>query len=151
MIIDRLSNCHLYSENDLIREAFTFLNSLQKFPEEGKISLKGDNLFANIDKYSTKPASDCRFEAHQRFIDIQMLFSGQEIIYWHPSSELKENIPYDTERDVAFFELPPLVAGQAIISPGIFMLLYPEDAHMPQIAINDLPEPVAKIVMKIKI
>lgn len=150
MIIDKLSNCDLYAYNEDLKAAFTFLKSLSELPEEeGKVTLLKDQVFANIDRYQTKPAAECRMEAHRDYIDIQILFSGREIIAWHPVSELKENISYDQEKDVAFYNVPDECAGTAVMQAGIFVLLYPEDGHMPQIAV-DSPEPVEKIVMKIR-
>lgn len=150
MIIDKLSNSHLYIHNDAMQSAFEYLQSLTGFPkEEGKLEIN-DLVFANIDRYQTKPVTECRMEAHRDYIDIQILFSGREIIAWHPVTDLSKDTPYDPEKDVAFFKFPDEAAGTAVLQHGIFMLLYPEDGHMPQIAI-DSPEPVEKIVMKVKV
>ena len=40
--------------------------------EDGKIVLDGDSLFINVQSYSSKPESDCGFEAHKKYIDIQL-------------------------------------------------------------------------------
>ena len=152
MIIDTLENSELYLYNDDLKAAFNYLKSLDSFPsEDGKVEIRGNKVFANIDRYQTKPESDCRMEAHHKYIDIQILFTGKEIITWNPVHDLTETIPYDNDKDVCFYEAPTEPAGKAILSQGIFMLLFPEDAHMPQIAINDIPENIEKIVMKIAV
>jgi len=151
MIVDRLENCNLYAGNDFLQEAFTFLKSLKEFPAEGKIVINKDKVFANISKYDTKPESECKIEAHQRYIDIQILFSGKEIIGWNPVTDLEATMPYNNECDAGFYTPPQHMAGKVLLTPGIFMLLYPEDAHMPQIAVDGIPESVEKIVMKIAV
>jgi biofilm protein TabA len=151
MIIDRLNNYHIYAYNDTLKAGFEFLKDLRKFPAEGRIEIRGDEIFANVDSYQTKLKSKCKMEAHKRYIDIQVLFSGEEMILWHPVSCLQEDVPYDDKRDVGFFIPPPRAAAKAILSKGIFMLFYPEDAHMPQIAVNNTPKSVRKIVVKIAV
>ena len=152
MIIDKLKNSDLYAHNDALKAAFDYLKSLSKFPaKEGRIEIRGDEIFANIDRYMTKPERECRMEAHRKYIDIQVLFSGREIIAWNPVTELDEDIQYDEDKDVGFYKIPSQAVGQAIIRTGMFMLLFPEDAHMPQIAVDDIPESVEKIVMKIAV
>ena len=106
MIIDKLSNSDLYSHSEDLKVAFDYLKSLTGFPEqEGKVEIIGDRIFANIDRYKTKPETKCRMEAHRQYIDIQVLFSGQEIIAWHPVGELEETVPYDSAKDVGFYEV----------------------------------------------
>lgn len=152
MIIDCLENCDCYAHSAALHAAFDYLKSLSKFPEKtGRIEICGEKVFANIDRYQTKPESECKLEAHRKYIDIQILFAGKEAIGWHPLADLRETVPYDLERDVAFYLPPERLAVKAMLKPGIFMLLYPEDAHMPQIAVNDTPEFVEKIVMKIRV
>ncbi len=152
MIIDKLSNSDIYTQNEDLKAAFTYLKSLNKFPkEEGKVEICGERIFANIAKYQTKDKTECKIEAHRNYIDIQVLFSGRENIAWHPVSELVENIPYNEESDVGFYTPPKHMAGQGTLSKGTFMLLFPDDAHMPQIAVDDIPETVEKIVIKIMV
>ena len=152
MIIDRLENSGCYAHNAALKAAFDYLKSLKEFPvKTGRIEICKEKIFANIDRYQTKPHSECRLEAHREYIDIQILYAGKEVINWYPVTDLSEEVPYNQEQDVAFFQPPEQPAVKALLKTGIFMLLYPEDAHMPQIAVNDVPEPVEKIVMKIKV
>jgi len=152
MIIDQLKNSDIYAYNEDLKQAFDYLKSLKEFPrEEGTVEICGKRIFANIFSYQTKLAAECKMEAHRKFIDIQVSFAGQEIIAWHPTSELEEIVAYDADCDVSFHEIPETTQGKAILSPGNFMIFYPDDAHMPQIAIDETPEQLAKIVIKIAV
>ena len=56
--------------------------------------------------------------------------------------------PYDAARDVTFYErLVP--ESNLVLLPGSFAVLFPEDVHRPQVATEDGPAPVTKVVVKI--
>jgi len=151
MIIDKLENSSLYENNDLFRRAFSYLKSIKEFPNVGKVELCGDDLFVNIDKYSTKQERECKFEAHKRYIDIQLIHSGREKIKWHPVELLSESVAYSSDNDVAFLDLPEEVLGEGVLESGYFMILYPDDAHMPQISPDSNNNNVEKFVVKVAI
>lgn len=112
----------------------------------GRHEIDGDRLFALVSDYTTKPASELRFERHRRYIDLQYVVSGVELIGWAPVASLRAD-PYDAGRDIAFLDgqgsFVRMPAGQA-------MLLWPEDAHMPGVAAGE-PAPVRKVVVKIAV
>ncbi|MEI8225577.1 MAG: YhcH/YjgK/YiaL family protein, partial [Bacteroidota bacterium] len=72
-------------------KAFTFLNEsdLTKL-EVKRYDLDGDNVYALISEYLTKNNEDARYEAHQKYIDIQYVISGKEQIGVAPMSIKKE-------------------------------------------------------------
>ena len=151
MIIDKLENSYLYENNDLFRRAFSYLKSINEFPDVGKVELCGDDLFVNIDKYTTKQECECKFEAHKRYIDIQLIYSGREKIKWHPVELLSESVAYNSDNDVAFFSTPADILGEGILESGYFMILYPDDAHMPQISPDSNSSEIEKFVVKVAI
>ena len=100
-----------------------------------------------VQTYDTKPRSAGRWEAHKRYIDIQFIVEGEEVMGVAPVSELTEKTPFDPAKDVGFFD----GTGQFFtMRAGEFAILYPHDAHMPQIAPGE-PAYVRKVVVKVAV
>jgi YhcH/YjgK/YiaL family protein len=113
---------------------------------EGTYPVGGDDVRALVQRYTTKPAHEGRWEAHRTHIDLQMVVQGEEHIGVAPLGSLTAE-PYDEERDLLW------LAGEGdrvTLRPGDFVLLWPQDAHMPGMAINT-PVPVLKVVFKIAV
>jgi YhcH/YjgK/YiaL family protein len=149
MIIDSLENYIKYSSVFKINEVFEFLKNLSPTFENGKIEIDND-LFVDISNYHTIPADSGKLESHKKYIDIQILLHGYEKIGWSPVSHLSLNTEYDENRDIMFYNTPDNFINFMTLTPGLFMIFYPDDAHMPQIAVNS-PAMVKKAVFKIKI
>lgn len=113
----------------------------------GRHPIDGDRVFALVQTYTSRPAEDGRWEAHRLHLDIQTLASGVERIGWADVQTLEEETPYSVEKDIAFYRG---TGGLLILRPGWFMVLGPDDAHMPGIA-APLPGPVKKVVIKIRL
>jgi biofilm protein TabA len=113
----------------------------------GRHEIDGPRVVAIVDEYATRPAAECRLEAHRRNHDIQIVLAGRERIGIAPVQGLRVIEPYDESRDVAFFEgrseTITLAAGQAAI-------FSPADAHAPQMAV-DGPQVVRKVVVKVAV
>ena len=134
----------------ILREALAFLRAHDfKKMADGHYPIRGEQCFANLDRYTTRAADACFPETHQRFVDIQYLVEGEEYLGWCPlSPELSVRTPYDAARDVTFYErLVP--ESNLVLLPGSFAVLFPEDVHRPQVATEDGPAPVTKVVVKI--
>ena len=146
MITDRLSNAHLYhSLGAGIRRAFEYLQQtdLLSLPA-GRYELDGKNLYVVSQEYTSKLPEQGKWEAHRRYIDLQYIISGTERIGYAHLSRLAQG-DYNPEKD--FLALSG-VGDFVTLSAGDFMLLFPEDAHMPGMAVGD-PVPVKKVVVKI--
>ena len=149
MIIDRLENSHKYSgAHKGFAEAFAFL---QKAVSEnlpvGRYEIDGDNVFAFIQKYTSK--TDSAFETHKNYIDIQFVALGVEVIEVCDIANMKETAPYNSERDVTFYEDYDK-ATIAVIEAGSYGIFFPWDAHKPGLALKGNPDEVKKIVVKVK-
>jgi YhcH/YjgK/YiaL family protein len=148
MITDNLSNANLYlSLSAAIRRAFEYLQhtDLPSLPV-GIFELDGKILYINSQEYNSKLPDQGKWEAHRRYIDLQYIVSGTERIGYAPLRRLTAG-EYNPEKD--FLSLTG--SGDFVtLSAGDFMLLFPEDAHMPGMAVKD-PVPVKKVVVKIAI
>ncbi|EKE04076.1 MAG: hypothetical protein ACD_20C00109G0031 [uncultured bacterium] len=148
MIIDHLKNAHLYYKLDKnIAIAFKFLEETDLFSlKSGKYEIEGDKIFAIAQDYVTKPKHIALWEAHTRYIDIQCIIKGKELIGYTNVENLKPDIDYDSDKDIQFLK----GEGDFLkMSAGMFMILMPHDAHMPSISINHAAY-VKKVVIKVE-
>jgi biofilm protein TabA len=148
MIIDQLTNWLCYANSVIWQQAFEFLLALPPDPEEKRYELRGNDMFAQVASYQTQPFTALQFETHRKYIDIQAVLHGRERILIAPRSELVVDKAYDANKDVEFYLAAP---GQTHLglSPGTFVMLFPQDAHMPGVMLGDRPQTVKKLVMKI--
>jgi biofilm protein TabA len=151
MIIDRIENAHLYAPlHQRFERAFAVLRdpALAHKPD-GRHDIDGDNLFCMVQHYTTKPTDPARFESHQKYIDIQALLAGEEILGYAPTAGMEVTVPYDAAKDIMFHRVDTM-AAQVRLEPGLFCLLLPHDAHLPSCQITR-PTEVHKIVFKVRV
>jgi YhcH/YjgK/YiaL family protein len=135
----------------LFARAFDYLRSFDRATPDGKVVLEADRLIALTQSYATAPAAEKRFEAHRRFIDIQFILEGEEIIGYAPIERLPEvTDPYSDERDVIFFR-DPAACSRTLLHAGDFAVYFPADGHKPGCQAGAAPGAVRKIVMKIAV
>ena len=146
MIIDQLKNAALYFGTHFrMEEALRYLQKTDfSKVEPGKYEIDEANIFALIQQYDTKAKEKGRWEAHRKYIDVQYVFSGTELFGYHDLG-LMQSVAYDEAKD--FHELKG--SGDFLRVPaGMFLVLFPHDAHMPGISVS-APQPVKKIVVKV--
>jgi len=151
MIIDSIKNHTLYPYGDLWTKAFDFLRTVTPEMEDGKIVLDDDDLFAGINCYKTKARENAKLETHRKYVDIQVLLSGTEMIEVFPKQGLTVNEPYNPEKDVEFYQAPAEAPIKITLSPGQFLVFFPDDAHRPCLMTGNSPHPVKKVVIKVAI
>lgn len=134
---------------DIFTKIAEFIKNAPADIAPGRYDIDGDDLYASVSSYDTKPLAGALPETHQVYADVQVLLAGKEFVYWCPAAGLKEAKPYDPEADIAFFEQPETMS-RILLQGNTFTLLFPGDAHMPQIAV-DAPEKVVKVVFKVKL
>ena len=151
MILDTLANAARYeSLNSRFAKAFAFLRTVDGTQALGRHDLDGDDCFALVQTYETKPLEKAKFEAHRKYIDVQFIQSGRETILWAPLATMKEEtMAYSEEKEAALWKLVPDVTPLRM-SAGHFAILYPEDAHAPCIE-WEKPEQVFKVVVKVAV
>lgn len=152
MIFDLCGNIAGYSKNNkkVWRAAFDFIAKVTPEMEDGKYHLQGDDLFGIVQSYDTKPLIEGKIEIHRRYIDIQTIIVGTERIFYSPICMLDELTSYSEEKDCAFYRFMPDVATEFRLSPGKFMMFFPEEGHMPCICnVDGASAKVKKVVMKI--
>jgi len=151
MILDILPQWHRYAPlNPRFARAFTFLEAVTPEIADGRHDIEGDAAYALVQRYRTRPVADPRLEAHRRFIDIQYLVAGRELIFWSSLATLAEaTVPYDQVKEAALFAA---VDGMVPVrlAAGQFAIFFPADAHAP-CCVWDGPEDVVKVVVKVAV
>ena len=149
MIIDNLGNAHMYKQlSHGIRTGLEFLerkdlNDLST----GRHDILGDACYAMVNCYDSKPVEQGVWEAHRRYIDIQYILGGREMMGYADIQRLKVCREYDEAQDYLLLE----GKGDFVLAEeGSFLIFAPQDAHMPGVAV-DSPEPVRKIVVKVRL
>ncbi|MGE0478968.1 MAG: YhcH/YjgK/YiaL family protein [Phycisphaerae bacterium] len=149
MVFDQLANCDTYAPlAPRIGAALRFLATqrLAGFPL-GRHPLDGEQVFALVQENRTRAMTELRWEAHRRYIDVQCVARGVERLGFSPLEAMRVVQEYDADRDIAFFA----GSGEFVtLAPGAFVVLWPQDAHMPGVACG-APADVRKIVIKVAV
>lgn len=137
-----------YSEHQGIWEqVFDFLGTRDlEALETGKYPLRGDSLFAIVDEYVTEDLEDRRFESHRKYIDLQYLIRGEELIGISSPDGLSLIEAYDPMKDIAFYETTD--GSYRLADMHVFFIFFPDDAHQPCVKVGQASA-VKKIVFKI--
>lgn len=131
-------------------KAFSFLkdNDLTKL-ELKRYDIDGDNLYVMVSEYLTKNEEDARYEAHKKYIDIQYVVSGKEMIGVARDTQKQDVLQaYDPAKDIEFMTVNNGVNLSA--NPGTFFIFFPENLHRPGLK-DGQNETVKKVVVKVKI
>lgn len=148
MIFDTLKNVDNYKGLGRVYDALKFLSETDFSKIElGRYELDGDNIFYMVQSYDTDPDKTIS-EAHKKYIDIQYMVEGEEIIGVADIFSEKELTEAKEENDVWFYncKTEPLV-----LSAGKYMVLYPNDLHCPGVATNGTAMTCRKVVVKVKV
>src|SRR4051812_12502498 len=103
MILDTLQQWPQYASiSPRFAKAFEFLRQVRDDIVPGRHEIAGDEVYASVQKHFTKPLSERQFEAHRKYIDVQYIHRGRELIYWAPLPLLTTvTMPFKEEHDAA--------------------------------------------------
>ena len=146
MIIDNLTNAEKYiALHKDFKLVFDYLknNNLETMDCAKNIQLRGEDVFFNLDEYETKPTQ--KLEAHKKYIDIQVVITGEEYMGYTNIENTSVSEKYDEKRDVMFLNGS---VDKILATNKNFIIFYPEDAHMPALSVTE-PKKVKKAIFKI--
>lgn len=131
------------------RTAFEFLKrkDLADLPV-GWIELE-NGVRASVQRYTSFGWDENKFEAHEKYFDIQYVVKGREVCGVCSRDGLKVAVPYDADGDIMFFEEPEH-CSKVYLNEGDFIVLAPEDVHKPR-CMADEEMPISKIVLKVPV
>ena len=129
------------------KEVFDYIKSHDlRAMEPQRLELRGEELFINRIDAPSNPQDEQPIEAHESYIDIQILLEGRERIGWLPRAKcLSPRAPYDESKDIIFYHDQP--TSYVDLLPGDFVILFPEDGHAPFIGDGS---PISKLIVKVR-
>lgn len=149
MILDKIEHAPTYfglGEN--LKRGFEFIRSTNLHElATGRHEIAGSDVFALVSEYETKAPEDCLPEAHRIYTDIQFIISGEELIGHAALVSQPEIVPYQPEKDIAFFDAE---TTPVLVCQDMFTVFFPHDIHRPGVQVSG-PENVKKIVIKVKL
>lgn len=149
MVTDSIENAASYANlGARLSTALGFLSrpDLITFPV-GRHAVEGDEIFAMVQEYQTKRPDETFWETHRKYIDVQFVQLGEEVMGWSPIQKMKMKKEYDPEKEIIVWD----GTGQRIHVPaGNFVIFMTHDAHMGGLLI-DQPRAVRKVVVKVAV
>jgi len=117
--------------------------------EEKGIHEVNDFFYYNVLEYNTKDTNQGLFESHKKYLDIQMMIDGEEMMDVIEINSLKIKENYDEKNDIIFY-YPENHHLQTKMVKGSYIVLYPENGHRGCGKVGN-PKPVRKVVGKVLI
>jgi YhcH/YjgK/YiaL family protein len=123
---------------------------IMSLPSESthRAELPGDAYVVEM-VYRTKPRPEGFFETHRKFIDLQVIVAGDELMEVTDAAGLGITQAYDAAKDFAKHADTEL-ASILHTRTGDVAVFWPEDAHMPSLAPKE-PGLVRKAVIKVPV
>ena len=148
MVVDKIENYRLYSTlTNRLAKGFEFITKIDLVSiESGKYEIDSDNIFAIVQEYDTKEEQDCVLESHHKYIDIQYMIKGAELMgvtCLNDQIVVEENL----EKDYTFYTAE---TSMLKVEEGMFTIFFPEDLHRPGVKLGQISK-VKKVVVKVKI
>ena len=149
MIFDALPNFSIYQIlhpgfEDVQR--FVSTTNLHELPI-GKHPINELGAYASVKEYQTKSVEESFVECHRKFIDVQILVWGEEKVGVAPKHFCAEQV-YDEVNDLQ------ILIGKVdyiTLSPDLFVIFFPDDAHEPGVKRGPEAVSVKKIIFKIPV
>ena len=153
MIQDCLDHCADYAAlHPLFPAAFDYLKQFDPNTPDGKYEIEGQRLYASVQRYETAPEESKAWETHQVYADIQFIASGRERILYAPVESFQPTTPYNPAKDVQKYDGAGVSNVTSMVIPaGSFAVYLPQDGHKPGCQASDRPEPVVKVVIKVRL
>jgi YhcH/YjgK/YiaL family protein len=147
MIVEVLVNADLYAAIDdrlAVGLRYLQITDFSKL-EPGKYLIEDNEVFASVSEYNSKKPEDAKWEAHQKYADIQYIISGEEKMGYAPLNTMTVTEAYNAEKDIVFLKGN---GDYVTAKPGMFVIFFPHDAHQPSVAVSESLN-VKKIVVKV--
>ena len=147
MIKGNINNIKAYKGiSERIDRAIDFLLDFDKETPCGRYEIDSDNIYANVICTTTTAIEDFKFEAHKKYLDLQYIVKGEEIMIHAFTEDCKITKEYDEKDDYCLLEGE---GDEVLVKEGEFYLVHPFDAHAP--AKSHTPSEIKKVIVKIKL
>ena len=127
-------------------KAFAFLRdtNLAALPD-GRLELDGERLFVLVMTLDGRGRDGAKLEVHRRYIDIQVVVTGADVMGWSPIAACREPLPFDEAKDAGL--LNDVSASWILVPQGTFTIFFPEDAHAPLAGTGRVKKAVVKVAL----
>ena len=171
MIYDHIKNIGLYKGiSPALDTALEFIAGA-RLPMDNGTTLLPHGVKAIVSEYVTRPVPELvegpaevtggasvgepagppkQYEAHLKYADVQFLLAGSEHLRCCPLEYLAPATDYDEAGDCRFYVDQPGSGVALRLGSGYFAVVFPDDAHIPQLAVGE-PEEVKKVVVKVPV
>lgn len=150
MIADTLKNAGIYyNVHRNFQKGFEFIADYLRNPKPvGRYEIDGEDVFALVQAYETVAETEKKWESHEKYIDIQCITEGAEIMGWGSKVDFEPCTEFDAQKDIVFYHNSE---GTDIkVSANSFAVFFPEDVHKPGCNWKHLAQ-VKKVLIKIKV
>lgn len=104
-----------------------------------------EEFFYMVQEYTSKDSTP--WESHKKYIDIQLIMSGEEKMDVTHKDYLKQIIEYNAEKDWIEYEGDVQISMK--MSEGDLAVFFPEDAHQPGLKTEKGNSTVRKCLFKV--
>ena len=104
MIIGHLNHLERFRQvSSHMNKAIDYLmtQDWQSLPD-GRYEPVDDSFYLMVSHYQTKTADSLSYEAHNNYLDIQIVLAGEEGMGFAEHQGLENITPYDAVRDISF-------------------------------------------------
>lgn len=101
------------------------------------------------DSYTTRAREACAYEIHEEYVDVHYVLNGEEYMDIVSPEGLTFREPFDKQTDIGFFNELVEPSIRVHLRPNMYCVIFPWEAHMPCIAVNDTPLAIEKRIAKI--
>ena len=149
MILDKIENAKQYQGLSLrIKKALRYISKTDFTKlENGTYDIVKDEIFAIVNRFETVDVITEKPEVHRKYIDVQYVFEGEEMLGFAIKKDQKVFKEYNSEED---FELYDADLDLVKFEKGMFAIFFPDDLHAPSVHI-ERPTSASKVVVKILI
>ncbi len=148
MIIDKTYNMSQYAA--LLPNLENGLNAVRALGPHPEVTPRTpfEGGFFFVQRGELKPISDGDYEAHEKYIDVQIILEGCEYIAWDNIKDLSLSEAYNPEKDRAMYA--GAVSHVVRIDAGMAWAAFPSDGHKACKTTGENGS-FLKVVMKLKI
>lgn len=150
MIADKIENIGSYRNiSDHIGEIENYMKDHDIDAMENGVYVISPSVYFTVKEYRPRKQDQIRWESHRKYIDLQYLVRGKELMGYVPAGELEVAEAYDEEKDCIFYKEAER-ASYIKMKEGLFAMLLPQDAHFPSFT-DGSGQYNKKIIFKIEV
>lgn len=106
------------------------------------------DIFVIEQSYDTRKSEESLFESHIKYIDFQLMVSGEEVIEVVHTDLLEAALEYNVDGDYSLYKARPN-SSKIIMQKGDLSIFLPMDGHMPGMQSGKVSQRVFKTVVKV--